>query len=164
MVMFMEDRPPAAETTWLQFLHDQATGILAVDFSCRHGAADTAVRIGAHRARHLPDAPGRHHPSHQGVDRAAGPQPRPGPRRGSRLQIPDPRPRLNFAVSFDAVFQATGTTIMRAAVRLRDERDPRTGRRHLAPQGPGPRSDPRPAHLRAALTEYESVNDYLQAA
>jgi len=50
-----------------------------------HGADETAVRAGAHRARHPPDAPGRRHrASHRRVDCAAGPESGPGSRRAVR--------------------------------------------------------------------------------
>src|ERR1017187_5543057 len=63
--------------------------------ACRHGLPAARVRAvrdgdpdpdGAH--------PGRHRPSHRGLDRPAGPQPVHGSRRpGRQLQVPDPRPR-----------------------------------------------------------------------
>jgi putative transposase len=83
-----------------------------------HGGADPAVRAGLHRARHPPDAPrGRHRSPDRRMDGAASPQPRPdlGGRFGDfRFLIRDRG--SNFTASFDAVFQAAGTTILRTAV------------------------------------------------
>ena len=78
--------PRRAGPTWRQFLHAQAAGILAVDFlHVDTVLLKTTVRPGVHRARHPPDAPGRRHREpHRRVDGAAGPQPRPHPRRAVR--------------------------------------------------------------------------------
>ena len=52
----------------------------------------------------------------------------------------------NFTPSFDAVFQATGTRILRTArPGTADERDLRAPCRHPAPRGPRPGADPRRA-------------------
>ena len=50
-----------------------------------HRAAEAHVRAGVHRARYPPDASGRRHRApHRRLDSAAGPQPRPHPRRAVR--------------------------------------------------------------------------------
>jgi len=101
----IDPAPRRAGPTWRQFLHAQAAGILAVDFL----HVDTVLldRLyvlvfiecsGVYRARHAPDAPWRgHRTSHRGMDGAAGPQPRPHPRRTVRgHQVPASRPRLEL--------------------------------------------------------------------
>jgi putative transposase len=93
-----------------------------------------------------------------GVDRAAGPQPRPPLDQrfeDIKFLIRDRGP--NFTPSFDAVFQATGTTILRTAVQAPRmnaicERLAGTLRRELLDR----MLILRAAHLRAALTEYQA--------
>jgi len=122
-----------------------------------HRAAEKTVRI--HRAWHPPDASGRNHRQpHRRVDRAAGPQPRPDPRRAVRdikFLIRDRGP--DFTASFDAVFQAAGARILRTAVQAPRmnatcERLVGTLRREILDRvlilGDG--------HLRAVLTEYQA--------
>ncbi len=85
--------------TWRQFLHSQAAGILAAGLLPRgHRAAEAPVRPGVHRAWHPADASGRRHRQpRRRMDGAAGPQPRPHPRRGARgHQVPDSRPRIEL--------------------------------------------------------------------
>ncbi len=117
----------------------------------RHRAAHAPVRLGVHRARHPPDAPRRRHlQPHRRVDGAAG--------RNLALSLgerfEDIRFLLrdrgsNFTQSFDAVFQAAGTRILRSSVQAplcpgsAYERDLRAPCRHPAPRTPGPRADPR---------------------
>ena len=88
----IDPAPRRSGPTWRQFLHAQAAGILAVDFL----HVDTVLRKrlyvpGVHRARHPPDAPRRRYREpHRRMDRAAGPQPGPRPRREVRRhQVPD---------------------------------------------------------------------------
>ena len=87
----IDPAPRRSGPTWRQFLHAQAAGILAVDFL----HVDTVLRkrlyVLVHRARHPPDAPRwRYSEPHGRVDRAAGPQPGPRPRREVRRhQVPD---------------------------------------------------------------------------
>ncbi|MGO9278155.1 MAG: hypothetical protein ACLP3Q_11585 [Streptosporangiaceae bacterium] len=101
----IDPAPRRSGPTWRQFLYAQAAGILAVDFL----HVDTVLldRLyvlvfiecsGVYRARHAPDAPWRgHRTSHRGMDGAAGPQPRPHPRRTVRgHQVPASRPRLEL--------------------------------------------------------------------
>ena len=95
----IDPAPRRVGPTWRQFLHAQAAGILAVDFlHVDTVLLKTTVRAGVHRARHPPDAPRRRHRQpHRRVDRAAGPQPRPHPRRAVRgHQVPAPRPRIEL--------------------------------------------------------------------
>ncbi len=66
----------------------------------------------------------------------------------------------NFTSSFDAVFQATGTVILRSAVKAPpNERDLRAPHRHLAPRAPGPGPDHR---RRASARHPGRVPDALQ--
>jgi transposase InsO family protein len=91
------------------------------------------------------------------MDCAAGPQPRPGPRRAVRELPVLIRDRgSNFTASFDAVFQSVGTTILCTAVQAPRmnaicERLGGTLRRELLDRmlilGA--------AHLRAVVTEYQ---------
>jgi putative transposase len=144
--------------TWRQFLHAQAAGILAVDSSRRYRAAKQAVRAEIHRARHSPDAPGRRHrPPDRSLDGATGPQPGNEPRRAVedfRFLIRDRG--SNFTRSFDAVFQATGTTILHTGVQAPRmnaicERLAGTLRRELLDRS----LILGEAHLRAVLAEYQ---------
>jgi len=125
----------------------------------RNRAAEAHIRPGIHRARHPPYAPRRGHRQPDGrADRAAGPQPRPRPRRAARgHQVPDRGRGPNFTASFDAVFQATGTRILRTAVQAPRmnaicERLAGTLRRELLDRVLilGER------HLRAVLAEYQA--------
>ena len=86
--------------------------------SRRYRATEQAVCADIHRARHSPDAPGRRHrPPERWLDGATGRQPGDGPRRAVRgLPVLNPCRGLDFTSSFDAVFQATGTTILGTAV------------------------------------------------
>ena len=127
--------------------------------ACGHRAAETTACPGVHRARHPPDAPGRRHREpHRRLDGAAG--------RNLALSLDQRFEDIrflirdrgsNFTSSFDAVFQATGTTILRAAVQAPRmnatcERLVGTLRREVLDRvlilGE--------AHLRAVLTEYQA--------
>ena len=119
----------------------------------------TAVRAGLHRARHPPDAPGRRHratrPGDWTVQQARNLALNLGERfEDFRFLIRDRG--SNFTASFDAVFQAAGTTIVRTAVQAPRmnaicERLVGTLRRELLDRmlilGE--------AHLRAVLAEYQ---------
>jgi hypothetical protein len=137
----------------------QAAGIVTAGLPARgHRAVKALVRAGVHRARQPPDAPWRR----QRTPLASGPCSRPatlaltlGERFADiRFLLRDRGP--NFTASFDAVFQAAGTTIVRTAVRAPRmnatcERLAGTLRRELLDRvlilGEG--------HLRAALAEYQ---------
>ena len=82
----LDPAPRRSGPTWRQFLHAQAAGILAAGLPARgHRAAQEIVCPGVHRARHPPDAPRwRYREPHRRMDRAAGPQPGPRPRRAVR--------------------------------------------------------------------------------
>src|SRR6185312_2619717 len=89
----IDPAPRRAGPTWRQFLHARAAGIVAAGLPARgHRAAEKTVRPGIHRAWHPPDASWRsHRQPHRRVDGAAGPQPRPDPRRAVRgHQVPRP--------------------------------------------------------------------------
>ena len=96
----IDPAPHRPGPTWRQFLHAQAAGILAVDFLHvgGHRAAHETVCPGVHRARHPPDTPRRRYREpHRRMDRAAGPQPGPRPRREVRRhQVPDSWPRVEL--------------------------------------------------------------------
>ena len=62
----------------------------------------------------------------------------------------------NFTISFDAVFQATGTRIVHRRAGSADERNLRAPRRHPAPRAPRPRVILGVRHLRAVLAEYQA--------
>ena len=111
-----------------------------------------------HRAWHPPDALGGVTANPAGewtVQQARNLALAPGERSGDiRFLIRDRGP--DFTRSFDAVFLATGATILRTAVQAL--RDLRTPRRHPAPRAPRPRADPRrgtparrPGRIPAAL-------------
>jgi hypothetical protein len=66
----------------------------------------------------------------------------------------------NFTTSFDAVFQTTGTTILRSAVQApRMNATCETTRRHPAPRTPRPHAILGEQHLRVVLTEYQAHYD-----
>ena len=112
----------------------------------RHRATEAHIRPGIHRARHAPDAPRRGHRQPDGrVDRAAGPQPRPRPRRAAPgHQVPDPRPRTELHRLIrrrlpghryqDPAHRRPGSA---------HERDLRAARWHPTPRVARPRADPR---------------------
>src|SRR6266700_3267209 len=138
--------PRRAGPTWRQFLHAQATRILAAGLPARrHCAAEAHVRPGVHRARHPPDAPRRRHREpHWRMGRAAGPQPRPHPRRAVReLPVPYPRPRIKLHPILRR--RLPGKRHQDPADRcpgFPDERDMRTPSRYSAPRAPRPHADP----------------------
>ena len=131
--------------TWRQFLHAQSAGILAVDFLHVDTVALTRLYVLVfieHGNRRL-HVGGVTAPPDGRLDGAAGPQP--GRDRES-----------NFTTSFDAVFQATGTTIVRTAVQAPwmnaiCERLIGTLRRELLDRT----LILNQAHLRAVLAEYQ---------
>jgi putative transposase len=155
----IDPAPRRAGPTWRQFLHAQAAGIVAVDF----------LHVGTVLLKRLyvlvfiehgtpPDAPRRRHrPSDRGVDGAAA--------RNLALILGERFEDIkflirdrgsNFTRSFDAVFQAGGTRILRTAVQAPRmnatcERLVGTLRRELLDRVLilGER------HLRAVLTEYQ---------
>ena len=114
----MDPAPRQSGPTWRQFLHAQAAGILAVDFL----HVDTVLLKRMYVLVFVETEPAgsprrRHHAPHRRLDSAAGPQPRPHPGErfeGIRFLIRDRG--SNFTASFNAVFQADGTRIMRTAV------------------------------------------------
>ena len=145
--------------TWRQFLHAQAAGILAVDFLHVDTVVLTRLYVLVfieHGTRRMHLGGITAHPTGD-VDGAAGPQPRPGTRRAVRGLPFLIRDRgSNFTASFDAVFQAAGTTILRTAVQAPRmnaicERLIGTLRRELLDRT----LILDQAHLRAVLAEYQ---------
>ncbi|MDQ2875625.1 MAG: integrase core domain-containing protein [Actinomycetota bacterium] len=145
--------------TWRQFLHAQAAGILAVDFLHVDTVALTRlyvlvfIEIGTRRM-HLGGVTA--HPTGDWtVQQARNLALDPGERfTGFRFPIRDRGPDLT--ASFDAVFHATGATVIRTAVQAPRmnaicERLIGTLRREL----PGRTLILSQAHLRAVLTEYQ---------
>jgi putative transposase len=141
----IDPAPRRSGPSWRQFLHAQAAGILAVDFLhvdtvllkrlyvlvfIEHGTRRmhlggvTAHPTGewtAQQARNLAMSLGERFESIRFLIRDRG---------------------SNFTASFDAVFQATGGTILRTAVQVpRMNADLRTPRRHPAPRAPGPHAN-----------------------
>jgi putative transposase len=143
----IDPAPRRAGPTWRKFLHAQAAGILAVDFLhadtvllrrlyvlvfIEHGTrrmhlggitANSTGEWTVQQARNLALSLGERFEDIRFLIRDRG---------------------SNFTRSFDAVFQATGTRILRSAVQAAaDERDLRTSRRHPAPRAPRARADSR---------------------
>jgi putative transposase len=115
----IDPAPRRSGPTWRQFLHAQAAGILAVDFlHVDTRVAEAHVRAGVHRAWHPPDTSGRRHcyPTEDWtVQQARNLALTLGERCESiRFLIRDRG--SNFTASFDAVFRAVGTRIVRSAV------------------------------------------------
>jgi transposase len=151
--------PRRCGPTWRQFLHAQAAGIIAAGLPARrHRPAEAAVRPGVHRARHPPDASRRRHREPTGewtVQQARNLSLSLGERfQEFKFLVRDRG--SNFTRSFDAVFQANGTRILRTAVQAPRmnatcERLVGTLRRELLDRvlilGE--------QHLRAVLTEYQ---------
>src|ERR1022692_3016633 len=114
----IDPAPRRTGPTWRQFLHAQAAGILVADFL----HVDTVLLNRLYALIFIEHGTRRMHlggvtASHRRVDGAAGPQPRPHPRRAVRgHQIPDPRPRVELHHLVRAVFQATGARILCTAV------------------------------------------------
>ena len=151
--------PHRAGPTWRQFLTAQAAGILAADLP----QADTvllkrlyALVFTGHGTRRMHPGGLTAHPTGEWtVQQARNLALSPGQRSGDiRFLIGDRGP--DFTRSFDAVFQATGTTILRAAVQVPRmnatcERLVGTLRREL----PGRMLILGEAHLSAVLAEYQ---------
>ena len=144
---------------WRQFLHAQASGILAADFLHADTVALSRLYVLVfieHGTRRMHTGGVTAHPAGDWtVQQARNPAPDPGERFGDfRFLIRDRGP--NFTASFDAVSQAAGTTILRTAVqapRLNAicERLTGTLRREL----PDRTLILNEAHLRAVLAEYQ---------
>jgi len=145
--------------TWRQFLHAQAAGILAVDFLHVDTAALTRLYVLVfieHGTRRMHIGGITAHPTGDWtVQQARNVALDLGDRFGDfRFLIRDRGP--NFTASFDAVFQATGTTILRTAVQAPRmnaicERLIGTLRRELLDRT----LILNQAHLRAVLAEYQ---------
>src|ERR1017187_4092494 len=155
----IDPAPRRSGPTWRQFLHAQAAGILAVDFlhvdTVRLKRLYVLVFI-EHGTRRLHLGGVTAHPtSAWTVQQARNLALNPGERlEDFRFLIRDRG--SNFTGSFDAVFQATGTTILRAAVQAPRmnaicERLVGTLRRELLHRS----LILGEAHLRAVLAEYQ---------
>jgi transposase len=115
----IDPAPRRAGPTWRQFLRAQTSGILAAGLLPRgHRAAEATVRPGVHRARHPPDASGRRHrqPTGEWTTRQARNLSLTLGERFEDIKFLIRDRGSNFTVSFDAVFQAAGTRILRTAV------------------------------------------------
>jgi putative transposase len=156
----IDPAPRRAGPTWRQFLHTQAAGILAVDFL--HVGTVLLKRryvlvFIEHGTRRMHLGGVTSHPTGERmVQQARSLALSPGERfEDIRFLIRDRG--SHFTASFDAVFQATGTTILRAAVQAPRinatcERLVGTLRRELLDRVLilGER------HLRAVLTDYQT--------
>jgi transposase len=94
----IDPAPRRPGPTSRQFLHAQAPGSSPPAPARGHYAAEATACPGVHRAWHPPDASARRHRQpRRRTDGAAGPQPRPHPRRAARgHQVPDSRPRAGL--------------------------------------------------------------------
>jgi transposase InsO family protein len=115
----IDSAPRRSGPTWRQFLRTQAAGILAVDF--QHAGTVLFKRLYVlvfieHGTRRMHLGGVSAHPSGEWtVQQARNPAPAPRqPFEDIQFLIRDRGP--NLTASFDAVFQATGTTIVRTAV------------------------------------------------
>ena len=145
----IDPAPRRSGPTWRQFLAAQAAGILAVDFL--HVDTVLLKRLYVlvfieHGTRRMHLGGVTAHPTGEWtVQQARNLALSLGERfEDIRFLIRDRG--SNFTASFDAVFQATGTRILRQrGPGAADERDLRTPDRHPAPRAPGPHADPRRA-------------------
>jgi putative transposase len=143
----IDPAPRRAGPTWRQFLHAQAAGILAVDFL----HVDTVLLRRLYVLVFIEHGTRRMHlggvtanPTGDWTVQQA---------RNLALTLDDRFEDIrflirdrgsNFTASFDAVFQAAGTRVLRTAVPgSAHERDLRTARWHLAPRAPRACTDPR---------------------
>ena len=143
----IDPAPRRAGPTWRQFLHAQAAGILAVDFL----HVDTVLLTRLYVLVFIEHGTRRMHLG--GI--TANPTGEWTVQQARNLALTlgerfeDIRFLLrdhgsNFTPSFDAVFRATGTRILRTAVQApRMKRNLRAPCRHPAPRGPRPGADPR---------------------
>ena len=132
----IDPAPRRDSRAWRQFLYAQAAGILAADFLHVDTVALSRLYVLVfveHGTRRMHLGGVTAHPTgdwtvQQARNLALGL----GERFGDfRFLIRDRGP--NFTASFDAVFQATGTTIVRGRAGAADERDLRAPDRHPAP-------------------------------
>jgi transposase InsO family protein len=156
----IDSAPRRSGPTWRQFLRTQAAGILAVDF--QHVDTVLLKRLYVlvfieHGTRRMHLCGVSAHPSGEWtVQQARNLAPTLDQQfEDIKFMIRDRGP--NFTASFDAVFQATGTTILRTAVQVPRmnttcERLVGTLRRELLDR----MLILSAAHLRAALTEYQA--------
>ena len=149
----IDPAPRRSGPAWRQFLHAQAAGILAVDFLhvdivlLRRLYVLVFIEHGTRRM-HLGGVTA--HPTGQWTVQQARNLSRTLNERFGAIKALIRGRCSNFTASFDAVFQATGTTILRTAVlapRMNAICERLVG--NPAPRAPGPRADPRrdtPAH------------------
>ena len=143
----IDPAPRRSGPTWRQFLHTQATGILAVDFL----HVDTVLLKRIYVLVFIEHGTRRMHLG--GVTASPTGEWTVQQARNLTLSLGDRLEDIkflvrdrgpNFTASFDAVFQATGTRILSTAVQA-----PRMNaicerlRRHPAPRAPRPHADPR---------------------
>jgi hypothetical protein len=142
----IDSAPHRSGPTWRQFLHAQAAGILAVDFQHVHIVLLKRLYVLVfieHGTRRMHLGSVTAYPTGEWtVQQARNLAPTPGQQfEDIKFMIRDRGP--NFTASFDAVFPATGTTILRTAVQA--PRMNTTCERLVgtpSPRAPGPHTDP----------------------
>ena len=147
----IDPAPRRAGPTWRQFLHAQAAGILAVDFF----HVDTVLLKRLYVLVFIEHGTRRMHlggvtanPTGEWTAQQARNLALTLSERFGDIKFLIRDRGSNFTASFDAVFQASGTRILRTAVQAAaHERDLRTPGRNPASRAPGSRAD----HRRASI-------------
>ena len=141
----IDPAPRRSGPGWRQFLHAQAAGIVAVDFL----HVDTVLLKRLHVLVFIEHGTRRMHiggvtasPTGEWTVQQARNLAFSFGERFEDVKFLIRDHGSNFTASFDAVFQAAGTRILRTAVQAH-ERDLRAARRHPAPRAPRPRASSR---------------------
>jgi putative transposase len=144
----IDPAPRRSGPSWRQFLHAQAAGIVAVDFL----HVDTVLLKRLHVLVFIEHGTRRMHiggvtasPTGEWTVQQARNLAFSFGERFEDVKFLIRDHGSNFTASFDAVFQAAGTRILRTARRpgAAHERDLRAARRHPAPRAPRPRANSR---------------------